>query len=183
MCYKGSLGEGGQNFRHFDLILLLFQCRTKKFSEPMTTLKQINEFLDSQPIALVGVSRNPKKFGYTAFKELKDKGMKIIPVNPNADEIMGEKSYSSVKMLPPEVQSIIVFTKKDQTASVIRDAKEKGIKQIWIQQMADSKEALSELKDSGINYITGECILMHYKPHSIHKFHGSLKKLFGRFPK
>jgi predicted CoA-binding protein len=149
----------------------------------MTTLKQINEFLDSQPIALVGASRNPKKFGYTAFKELKNKGMKIIPVNPKADEIMGEKSYQSVKMLPPEVQSIIVFTKKDQTASVIRDAKEKGIKKIWIQQMADSKEALDELKDSGINYITGECILMHYKPHSIHKFHGSLKKLFGRYPK
>ena len=149
----------------------------------MTTLKQINEFLDSQPIALVGASRNPKKFGYTAFKELKNKGMKIIPVNPKADEIMGEKSYQSVKMLPPEVQSIIVFTKKDQTASVVRDAKEKGIKQIWIQQMADSKEALDELKDSGINYITGECILMHYKPHSIHKFHGSLKKLFGRYPK
>ena len=51
----------------------------------MTTLKQINEFLDSQPIALVGVSRNPKKFGYAVFKELKEKGMKIIPVNPVAD--------------------------------------------------------------------------------------------------
>lgn len=149
----------------------------------MTTLKQINEFLDSQPIALVGASRNPKKFGYTAFKELKDKGMKIIPVNPKADEIMGEKSYTSVKMLPPEVQSIIVFTKKDQTASVVRDAKEKGIKHIWIQQMAETREALDELKESGINFITGECILMHYKPHSIHKFHGSLKKFFGRFPK
>jgi predicted CoA-binding protein len=149
----------------------------------MTTLKQINEFLDSQPIALVGASRNPKKFGYTAFKELKEKGMKIIPVNPQAVEILGEKSYPSVKMLPPEVQSIIVFTKKDKTASVIRDAKEKGIKQIWIQQMSDSKEALNELKDSGINVITGQCILMHFKPHSIHKFHGSLKKFFGSFPK
>jgi len=149
----------------------------------MTTLKQINEFLDSQPIALVGVSRNPKKFGYTVFKELKEKGMKLIPINPQAEEIMGEKTYPNVKMLPPEVQSIIVFTKKDKTASVIRDAKEKGIKQIWIQQMADSKEALQELKDSGIKFITGECILMHYKPNSIHKFHGGLKKFFGRFPK
>ena len=149
----------------------------------MTTFKQINEFLDSQPIAFVGVSRNPKKFGYTAFKELKEKGMKIIPINPQADEIMGEKSYPNVKMLPPEVQSIIIFTKKDKTASVIRDAKEKGIKHIWIQQMADSKEAIDELKDSGINFITGECILMHYKPHGIHKFHGSLKKFFGLFPK
>ena len=149
----------------------------------MTTLRQINEFIDSQPIALVGVSRNPKKFGYAVFKELKEKGMKLIPVNPQAEEIMGEKTYPNVKMLPPEVQSIIIFTKKDQTASVIRDAKERGIKQIWIQQMADSKEALDELKDSGINFITGECILMHYKPNSIHKFHGGLKKFFGRFPK
>lgn len=149
----------------------------------MTTLKQINEFIESQPIAMVGVSRNPKKFGYSAYKELKEKGMKIIPVNPKAEEILGEKTYPNVKMLPPEVQSILVFTKKDQTASVIRDAKEKGIKHVWIQQMADSKEALDELKDSGISFITGECILMHYKPHSIHKFHGSLKKFFGRFPK
>jgi uncharacterized protein len=149
----------------------------------MATLKQINEFLDSQPIALVGASRNPKKFGYSAFKELKEKGMKIIPVNPLADEILGEKAYPNIKMLPPEVRSILVFTKKDKTASVIREAKERGIKQVWIQQMADSREALDELKDSGINYVTGQCILMHYKPHSIHKFHGSLKKFFGSFPK
>jgi predicted CoA-binding protein len=149
----------------------------------MATLKQINEFLDSQPIALVGVSRNPKKFGYTAFKELKEKGMKIIPVNPQADQIMGEKSYPNVKALPSEVNGIIILTKKDQTAAIIREAKEKGINQIWIQQMADSKDAIRELDGSGINFITGECILMYYKPNSIHKFHGKLKKFFGRFPK
>jgi uncharacterized protein len=149
----------------------------------MATLKQINEFLDSQPIALVGVSRNPKKFGYAAFKELKEKGMKIVPVNPVADQILGEKSYPNVKALPSEIQGIIIFTKKDKTAAVVREAKEKGINQIWVQQMADSKEALNELNGSGINFVTGECILMHYKPHSIHKFHGRLKKFFGRFPK
>ena len=149
----------------------------------MASLKQINEFLDSQPIALVGVSRNPKKFGYTAFKELKEKGMNLVPVNPEAVEIMGEKSYQNVKMLPSNVQGIIVLTKKENTASVIREAKEKGIKQIWIQQMAESKEALDELKGSDINFITGECILMHYKPNGIHKFHGGIKKFFGSFPK
>ena len=149
----------------------------------MTTLKQINAFIDSQPIALVGVSRNPKKFGHAAFKELKEKGMNLVPVNPQAEEIMGVRSYPSVKMLPPEVQSIIIFTKKNVTASVVRDAKERGIKQIWIQQMADSKEALEELKNTGINLITGECILMHYKPNSIHKFHKNIRRFFGLFPK
>ena len=61
--------------------------------------------------------------------------------------------------------------------------REKGIKHIWLQQMADSKEALDELKGSDINYITGECILMHYKPHSFHKFHRAINRFFGRFPK
>lgn len=149
----------------------------------MVTLQQIEEFITSEPIALVGVSRNPKKFGYTAFKELKEKGMKIIPVNPAADEILGEKSYPNVTNLPPEVRGIIVMTKKDLTAGIVREAKEKGIKQIWIQQMADSKEALDELKDTDINFIKGECILMHYKPHSIHKFHRAINKFFGKFPK
>jgi uncharacterized protein len=149
----------------------------------MNTLKQINQFLDSQPIALVGVSRNPKKFGYTAFKELKEKGMKIVPVNPEADEIMGEKSYHNVTDLPVDVKGIIVMTSKDKTVAVVREALAKGIKEIWIQQMADSKEAISELRGSDANYVTGECILMHYKPHSIHKFHGRLKKFFGTFPK
>jgi hypothetical protein len=149
----------------------------------MTTLRQINEFLENQTIAIVGVSRNPKKFGYSAFKELKEKGMNVIPVNPQAAEIMGIKSYPNVTELPSEVKAIIILTKKDKTAAVVREAREKGIKQIWIQQMADSKEALDNLKGSDIRYITGECILMHYKPHSIHKFHASLRKFFRSFPK
>jgi len=149
----------------------------------MSSLKQIKSFLDSQPIALVGVSRNPKKFGHTVFKELKEKGMKLIPVNPEAIEILGIKSYPNVKMLPSDVQGIIILTKKEKTYSVVKEAKEKGIKQVWIQQMVDTREAIDELKNSDINYITGECILMHFKPHSIHKFHGNLRKFFGRFPK
>ncbi len=116
-----------------------FHFPNLNLSPIMNTLKQINQFLDNQPIALVGVSRNPKKFGYTAFRELKEKGMKIIPVNPEADEIMGEKSYRNVSALPSDVRGIIIMTKKDKTASVVKEALAKGIKEIWIQQMADSK--------------------------------------------
>jgi len=149
----------------------------------MASLKQIETFLASEPIALVGVSRNPKKFGYAAFKELKEKGMNVIPVNPSAEEILGVRVFSDVYSLPDEVKSIIVMTAKDQTAGVIRDAKAKGINNIWLQQMSDSKEAISELEGTDINLIKGECILMFYKPHSFHKFHRALKKLFGRYPK
>jgi len=146
-------------------------------------LRQIEEFLGSEPIAMAGVSRNPKKFGFAAFRELKEKGMNIIPVNPHAEEIHGSKVYHDIKSLPDEVRALIVMTGKDQTAGVIREAREKGIRQIWVQQMAESKEALKELEGSGLNFITKECILMHYKPHSIHKFHAAIRKLFRTFPR
>lgn len=149
----------------------------------MVTQKQINDFIASEPIAMVGVSRNPKKFGFTAFRELKEKGMNIIPVNPKAEEIHGVKVYPDIKSLPAEVRSLLVMTQKSATAGVVREAKESGIKKIWIQQMSESKEAIKELEGSGIDYISGQCILMFYKPHSIHKFHGKLKKLFGRWPR
>lgn len=149
----------------------------------MTTLKQIEDFLAAQPVAFVGVSRNPKKFGYAAFKELKEKGLNLIPVNPLAAEILGEKAYPDVRSLPENVKGIIIMTKKDQTANIVAAAKEKGIKQIWIQQHAESKEAMEMLKNSDANYITGECILMYHKPHSVHKFHRGLKRFFGTFPK
>jgi predicted CoA-binding protein len=149
----------------------------------MATLRQIEDFMAAQPIAMVGVSRNPKKFGYTAFKELHEKGLNVLPVNPAASEILGLKAFPDVKSLPPDVKGVIVMTKKDQTLSVVREAREKGIKNIWIQQMSDTKEALRELEGSDINFITGECVLMHYKANGIHKFHMFLRKLFGGFPK
>lgn len=149
----------------------------------MVSLKQIDEFLASEPVALVGVSRDPKKFGYAAFKELKEKGMSIVPVNPHAEEILGSKVYKDVGSLPPEVKGVIIMTKKDQTSAVVKEALDKGIKQIWIQQMSDSKEVVKELDGADVNLITRECILMYYKPHSIHKFHRAILKLFGRYPK
>jgi predicted CoA-binding protein len=149
----------------------------------MATLKQIEEFISSEPIAMVGVSRNPKKFGYTAFRELKEKGMNIIPVNPFADEILQNKVYRDIKSLPSDIKGIIIMTPKNQTTDAIREAKARGIKQIWIQQMSDTLDALAELKDTDINYIAGECILMYYKPNSIHKFHAWLMKLFRKYPK
>ena len=149
----------------------------------MASLKQIEDFLSSTPIAMAGVSRNPKKFGHAAFKELRQKGLDLIPVNPAADEILGIKAYKDLASIPSAVNGVLIMTKKDQTAGIVRNAKERGIKNIWIQQMADSREAMKELEGSDINYVTGECILMHYKPQSVHKFHKAIRKFFGVFPK
>jgi predicted CoA-binding protein len=149
----------------------------------MVRLKQIDDFIASQPIAMIGVSRNPKKFGFAAFRELKEKGMNVIPVNPHAKEIHGVKVFPDLKSIPEEVKGLLIMTSRNATAEIVREAKQLGIKNIWIQQMSESKEALKELEGSDVNFIHGQCILMYYKPHSVHKFHGMLKKFFGRWPK
>jgi uncharacterized protein len=149
----------------------------------MASLKQIEDFIASQPLAMVGVSKNPKKFGQVAFKELKERGLNILPVNPSATEILGTKVFPSVESLPSDVKGVIIMTKKDQTSQVVKAAKQKGIKNIWIQQHSESGDALKELKGTDINFITGQCILMHFNATGVHKFHRGLNKFFRVFPK
>jgi predicted CoA-binding protein len=149
----------------------------------MTTQKQIDQFLASEPIAMAGVSRNPKKFGRVAFEELTRKGLRLIPINPNSESIGGAVCYAGINQLPADVKSLMIITKKDQTATVVREAIDKGIRNIWIQQSSDTPEALALLKGKDINVITGQCILMHHKPDSFHKFHRNIKRFFGLMPK
>ncbi len=149
----------------------------------MTTKRQIEQFLANEPIAMAGVSRNPKKFGRLAYEELSRKGLRLMAINPNLDSINGSVCYAGIKDLPEEVRSLIVMTKKDQTAKVIEEALAKGIKNIWIQQSSETPEALALLKGKEVNLITNQCILMHHEPNGFHKFHRNIKSLFGAMPK
>ncbi len=149
----------------------------------MVRKQQITDFLSNAPIAAAGVSRNKKKFGYAVFKELREKGLDLIPINPHAEDIDGVPVVKEIKDLPENINALYVVTKKDQTLAVVEAAIEKGIKHIWIQQKSETPEAISALAATDTNLITRQCILMHHQPHSIHKFHGSVKRFFGTMPK
>jgi uncharacterized protein len=151
----------------------------------MITRKQVDEFYQQPAIALVGVSRNPKKFGYQVFKTMADKKKyTLYPVNPNTDEIDGQKCYRDIASLPQDAQSIVIMTKKVKTEETVKLAVQKGIKNIWIQQGSHTLDALRIAKESGANVIYGKCIMMFSDPVAgVHKFHRSMMKFFGRLPK
>ncbi len=74
----------------------------------MTTRASIDDFLKQRTIAVVGASRNKRKFGNTLFRELKAKGYAAIPVNPHSDTIEGERCYPSLKALPVKVDGVAI---------------------------------------------------------------------------
>lgn len=150
----------------------------------MITKTQIEDFYRQGPVAIVGVSRNKKKFGRTVYAELKKKGIAVLPVNPNTDTIDGDKCYKDVASLPEDVKAMVVITPKNKTEEIVKQAGNKGIKHLWIQQMSDTPEALEIARQQGMNLIHGRCIMMFSEPVAgMHKFHRGIMKFFGRLPK
>lgn len=147
------------------------------------SLASINEFLEPKKFALVGMSRDPKKFSRMVYKELSAKGFDIYPVNPNMDDIDGVKCYHDVSELPSGVNRVVVMTPKSNTLDSVEAAIKAGITHLWIQQGAETKEAVDLAKQKGAKLVYGTCILMHSEPDGVHKFHRFLSKLFGAFPK
>ncbi|MDI6803245.1 MAG: CoA-binding protein [Bacteroidota bacterium] len=150
----------------------------------MTTQKSIQEFLSQKPIAVVGVSQTGKKFSNAAYKELKSKGYQVFPVNPKTETISGEKCFPNLKSLPEKVGGVVVITKPTETEKIVREAYTLGIKHIWIQQGAESDEAIHFCKEQNVNVIYGECILMFAEPAAFfHRAHRWVWGVFGKLPK
>jgi len=147
------------------------------------SLTTINDFLNPKSFAFIGLSRDPKKFSRSVYKELVEKGYEIYPVNPNMDDVDGVKCYHDVADLPETVRHGLFMTPKTNTAGAVENAIHHGFSHIWIQQGAETKEAIEIAKQNGVKLVTHACIMMHSNPGGVHKFHRFLSKLFGTFPK
>jgi predicted CoA-binding protein len=147
------------------------------------TKAQINNFLEQKRIAVAGVSRNEKKFGNAIFKELKKNQYDVLPINPEAELIDGTKCYKTISELPSDIESLLIVTPKRQTDAILKQAFEKGIKNIWVQQHSETAETSKLAKESGKEIIFKKCIFMFANPTGPHKFHRSIVKIFGGLPK
>jgi uncharacterized protein len=149
----------------------------------MATLAQIEQFVAQRHIAVAGISRNPRKFGNAIFKELQKQGYSVYPISKHMQEFEGVRCYPDIYSLPSEVSAIVINTKPEQTAVLLKEADAKGINHLWLQQGAENKEILAAIQNSTANIISKQCILMFAKPeHFMHKTHILFKKLFGTYP-
>jgi len=141
----------------------------------------IQSFIESKTIAVVGASSAKKKFGNAVFRGLKEKNYTVYPVNPNAEEIEGDKSYPDLKSIPVDIEAAIVVTSPEKAEGVVEDALEKGVRKIWFQQGADFTRAVEKAEKAGLGVVSKKCIFLYAPPVSGgHAFHRFLVKLFGK---
>lgn len=125
----------------------------------MNNDKEMKEILlSTKTIASVGLSSNPAKESYGIVAYLKRQGYRIIPVNPTADEIMGEKAYPDLSSLPDKVDVVLVFRKPEDVPPVVDEAIKIGAKVVWMQEGIVHEEAAQKARDVGLQVVMDACM-------------------------
>lgn len=111
-------------------------------------------------IAAVGMSRDPSKLAHIIPKYLIDHGYKVIPVNPNANEILGLKSFKSIEEIPKEIKIDVleVFRPPAEIPSLVEAAHQRGIPVVWLQVGLRSREGAEKAMKYGIIFVENLCI-------------------------
>jgi predicted CoA-binding protein len=144
----------------------------------MDTLK--SDFLAQKHIAVVGVSRT-RGFGNSAFRRLKQLGYQVYPVNSRADEVEGERCFHGLGELPIQPEAVLAIVPPAETEKLVEECGRLGISRLWMQQGAESTTALKRCEALGIHAVHHACILMYAAPTGVHRFHGAVCKLLGKY--
>ncbi len=132
----------------------------------------------------MGVSRKARGFGHAIRKELESRGYRLTLVHHEVSEIAGQPCVRSLAELPEHVEGVILVTRPEVTLSLVREAQACGVRRIWMQQGAESLDAIRYCEDNGIAVVHGECILMFARLRGFpHRLHAWLRGLFGAMPK
>jgi hypothetical protein len=126
--------------------------------------EQIARLLAStKTIAVVGLSDNPDRDSYRVADYMKRQGYKIVPVNPNAGEILGEKSHPTLRDVPFPVDMVNIFRKPDAVPGIVDDAIAIGAASIWMQSGIVHNAAAEKARAAGIAVVMSRCIMVEHK--------------------
>lgn len=123
-------------------------------------------------ITVVGASADPAKAAHDVPAYMKHRGWHIIPVNPRADEILGETVYRTLADIPEQVGLVDVFRPSEQTPEIARQAVAAGATALWLQLGIRSAEAREIAESAGLLYIEDRCLIIEQRRTQITKTAG-----------
>ena len=122
-------------------------------------------------VAIVGLSREPEKDSHRVGGYLKAHGFRIIPVNPFADEVLGEKSYKSLLSIPPEIQKTIevveIFRPSEEVPNIVDQAirlkaLHGTLQVVWMQLGIVNDKAAEAAKKAGLTVVMNKCMMVEH---------------------
>jgi uncharacterized protein len=119
----------------------------------------------ARTIAIVGLSDKPKKDSNEAARYLKSQGYRIVPVNPQVPEVLGERAYPSLLAIPPEIRVDIVdvFRRSEQVVPIAEEAVQRGVPVVWMQLGVENPEAGRIVRDAGATDIENLCLMSQHR--------------------
>lgn len=127
----------------------------------MDTIKRI--LTEFKTIAVVGLSPKTDRPSYRVANYLKSKGYRIIPVNPNATEILGERCYPNLSSIPERVEVVDIFRRSEDVPPIVDEAIKIGARAIWMQEGIVNEEAAKKAEKAGLLVVMDKCM---YKEHA-----------------
>ena len=125
------------------------------------TLRQA--LIGARNIAVVGLSDKPSRPSYGVARYLKEQGYRIIPVNPNITEALGEKAYPDLTSVPDPIDLVDIFRRSSQVGPVVDEAITRGVQTIWMQLGIVDEAAAARARDAGITVIMNRCTLVEHR--------------------
>lgn len=119
--------------------------------------------------AVVGLSADPTKAAHSVPAAMQAYGWRIIPVNPHADQLLGEQVYRRLADIPEPVEVVNVFRPSAEAADVTRQAVEIGAKAVWLQLGIVSAEARRIATEAGLLYVEDRCLAVERARHAIRR--------------
>ena len=116
----------------------------------------------ARTIAVVGLSAHWDRPSYFAAKYMQDHGCRIIPVNPNYPEVLGERSYPSVSAIPDAIDIVDCFRKPEEMVPLAREAVAKGAKVLWMQLGIHNAEAARIATEAGLDVVVNRCVKIEH---------------------
>lgn len=133
----------------------------------MSSLPQSDPIADllqhAKTIAVVGLSRNPLRPSHGVSAYMQSHGYRIIPVNPQIDESLGEKAYASLSDVPEKIDIVDIFRRPEFVEAVVDQAIKLKIPAIWMQEEVVHEKAAEKARKAGIFVVMDRCILKEHR--------------------
>ncbi len=117
----------------------------------------------ARTIAVVGLSANRTKAGFTVPAYLQRAGYRIIPVNPYLEQALGEKAYPDLLSIPEPVDGVVIFRRPEHIAPIVEEAIDVGVEFVWMQLGIVNEQAADLARKAGLDVVMDACMLVEHR--------------------